>query len=209
MFEQGSSEWFMARLGKVTSSRVKDVMSKGKGGKPSATRKNYMMQLLCERLTGEREEGFTSAAMQRGTDLEPVARSAYEIETGNTVTESGFIVHPAFEWTGTSPDGLVGEDGLVEIKNPNTAQHIACIQSGKYDEKYFWQMQHQMWCTGRLWCDFASFDDRLPEQLQLFVCRLERDEQAIEEMRNEILDFLDELETLENEMIEKMAIQPK
>lgn len=203
MIEQGSEEWFQARLGKVTASRVKDVMAKTKSG-PAASRKNYMMELLCQRLTGNREEGFTNAAMQRGTELEPVARSAYEIASGQIVTEAEFITHPDYQQTGASPDGFVSDDGLIEIKCPNTAQHIACIQSGEPDSKYWWQMQHQMWCTGREWCDFVSFDDRLPEALQLFVVRVERDEQAISDLSTEVLEFLGELEKLVSEMTEKM-----
>lgn len=203
MIEQGTDEWFAQRLGKVTASRIKDVMAKTKSG-PAATRKNYMMELLCQRLTGTREESFTNGAMQRGIELEPLARAAYEIRTGEIVQESGFVVHKKYDGTGASPDGLVGDDGLIEIKCPNTAQHIACIQSGKYDDKYFWQMQHQMECTGRKWCDFVSFDDRLPEPLQIVVVRLERDEQAISEMMDEILMFLGELAALESEMTKRM-----
>ena len=205
MIEQGTEEWFAARLGKVTASRVKDVMAKGRGNQPSATRKNYMMELLCQRLTGTREDNFTSAAMQRGTDLEPIARSAYEIERGVIVTEAEFIIHPEYNQTGASPDGFVGTDGPIEIKCPNTAQHVACIQSGEPDAKYWWQMQHQMACTGRKWNDFASFDDRMPEPLQLFVARVERDEQAISTMMDEILEFLCELDSLEKDMNDKIG----
>lgn len=203
MIDQGSSEWFAARLGKITASRVSDVMAKTKTG-PGAARKNYMMQLLCERLTGSREDGFTSAAMQRGIDMEPIARSAYEIATGAIVSETGFVLHPKYDGIGASPDGLVGSDGLVEIKCPNTAQHVACIQSGKPDSKYWWQMQCQMACTDRQWCDFASFDDRMPEPLQLFVSRVERDEQAISDMIDNCLEFLGELEKLESDMKNRM-----
>lgn len=203
MIEQGSDAWFQQRLGKITASRIGDVMAKTKSG-PAASRKNYMMELLCQRLTGERQEGFTSAAMQRGIDMEPVARSAYEVHTGQIVQEVGFIVHPEYEDIGASSDGFVGNDGLVEIKNPNTAQHVACIQSGKPDKKYWWQMQCQMACTGRDWCDFASFDDRMPEALQLFVARVDRDEQAISEMLDECLEFLGELRSLEQDMKTKM-----
>ncbi len=199
MIEQGSEGWFAQRLGKVTASRIKDVMAKTKSG-PAATRKNYMMELLCQRLTGNREESYTNAAMQRGIDLEPLARSAYEVANDVFVTEAGFVVHPDYSDTGASPDGFIGDDGLIEIKCPNTAQHIACIQSGEYDKKYFWQMQHQMWCTGRDWCDFVSFDDRLPEPLQMFSVRLERDHQSIEKMSNEIAIFVSELEELESQM---------
>lgn len=205
MIEQLSDEWFAQRIGKVTASRVKDVMAKTKSG-PSASRKNYLMELLCQRLTGAREEGFTNSAMQRGTELEPLARSAYEVRSGFMVREAGFVVHPEHDGTGASPDGFVDDDGLIEIKCPNTAQHIACIQSGKYDAKYWWQMQHQMECTGRAWCDFVSFDDRLPEPLQLFVARVERDDKAASEMMSEVLEFIGELDALENEMLTKMEL---
>lgn len=203
MIEQGTPEWFSQRLGKVTASRVADVMATTKSG-PSASRKNYLMELLCQRLTGRREEGFTSAAMQRGIDMEPLARSAYEIDKSVIVTEAGFVTHPDCPYLGASPDGLVAHDGLIEIKNPNTAQHVACIQSGKHDEKYYPQMQCQMACTGRQWCDFVSYDDRMPEPLQLFVCRVERSDKYIAEMMESVRSFLDELEKLQAEMLNKM-----
>jgi putative phage-type endonuclease len=206
MIEQLSPEWFAARLGKITSSRIKDVMAKGKGKAPSASRKNYMMELLCQRLTGQREEGFTSAAMQRGTDLEPVARAAYEIATGDMVTEAEFLLHTYFPYSGSSPDGYVGNDGLIEIKCPNTAQHIACIQSGTFDTKYEWQMQHQIACTGRVWCDFVSFDDRMPEPLQLFVHRVQGDNDKIDQMMTEITAFEEELVALTADMTNRMEI---
>lgn len=197
---QGSEDWFSARIGKITSSRVSDVMAKGRGNEPSASRKNYMAQLLCERLTGQREETYTNAIMQRGIDLEPLAKSAYEIETGLLVQDVGFIVHPQLDYTGTSPDCLVFGNGVGEVKCPNSATHIATLQSGKADPKYHWQQQHQMWCTGRDWNDFISFDDRLPEGLQLFICRVPRNEKDIEQMADAITLFNSELVALENTM---------
>lgn len=208
MIIQGSPEWFNARLGKVTASRVGDVMAKTKTGY-GAARKNYMMELLCQRLTGEREEGFVNAAMQRGIDLEPIARSAYEIHKGLMVKEVGFIDHPELPNFGASPDGLVNAKGMVEIKCPNTAQHVAVLQSGKHDPKYYWQMQAQMACTGREYCDFVSFDDRLPDELQLFVDRVERSEEDIEKMMGEIGKFLLELDALETDMRSKMRKRSK
>lgn len=202
--DQHSSEWFSARLGKVTASKVKDVMSKGRGSAPSATRQNYMMQLLCERLTGKREEGFTSSAMQRGTDLEPVARSAYEIDKGVMTAETGLILHPKIEGFGASPDGLVGERGMLEIKCPNTATHVLTMQSGKHDQQYEWQMFAQLACADRDWVDFVTFDDRLPDELQYACFRLERDEARIRQMETEIKLFLEELAELEHEMRERM-----
>lgn len=204
MVEQGSIEWHQSRLGRVTASRVGDVMAKTKTG-PSASRKNYMMQLLCERLTGKREEGFTSAAMQRGTELEAIARSAYEVDQGVMVQEVGFIPCPGIPMAGASPDGLVGVDGLVEIKVPNTATHVDFIRTGKIDSGYEWQMLLQMVCTGRKWCDFVSFDDRLPEALQYRCKRFDFDAARAAEMLTEIKTFLAELDALEAEMRALMA----
>jgi putative phage-type endonuclease len=204
MIQQGSEEWFASRMGKVTASRVKDVMAKTKSG-PAATRKNYLMELLCQRLTGNREEGYTNAAMQRGIDLEPIARSAYEIDTGLMVDEVGLIEHPTIEMFGASPDGLVEADGMLEIKCPNTAQHVACIRTGEPDNKYWIQMQTQMACSGREWCDFVSFDDRLPEELQYFRSRVMRDKDVISEIEDDVLQFLGELDSLESEMKERIG----
>ena len=147
---QQTDTWWASRLGRATASRVKDIMAKGRGGAPSATRQNYMMQLLCERLTGTREEGYTNAAMQRGTDLEPIARSAYEMYEDCEVLEVGLILHPSIEGFGASPDGVIllpASRRGIEIKCPNTAQHIAVIQSGKHDTQYEWQMLAQMACA--------------------------------------------------------------
>jgi putative phage-type endonuclease len=203
--QQRTEEWWSARCGRVTASKVKDVMAKGRGGAPSATRQNYMMQLLCERLTGKREEGFTSAAMQRGTDLEPIARSAYEFSAGVMTVETGLILHPLIEGFGASPDGLVGDRGMLEIKCPNTAQHIAVLQSGSHDSSYDWQMLAQLACADRDWVDFVSFDDRLPEELQYACFRFERDEARIRQMETEIKLFLEELAELERDMRGRMA----
>lgn len=201
--EQRSEEWFARRLGKVTASRVADVMAKTRSGY-GASRKNYMMELLCQRLTGQQQEGFCSAAMQRGTELEPVARSAYEIDTGNMVEECGLVAHPDIPMFGASPDGLVGDDGLLEIKCPNTAQHVEFLRTGVADARYQWQMLAQMACTGRGWCDFVSYDDRLPEPLAYRCVRFERDEARIAEMTDEIRQFLAELDALEHEMRARM-----
>jgi putative phage-type endonuclease len=201
MDDQRTEEWFAQRLGNVTASCVYQVMTKGAG----ATRKNYMMKLLCERLTGRQEEGFTSAAMMRGTELEPVARSAYEIDKSIMTMETGFVLHPEIQGFGASPDGLVGDDGLLEIKAPNTATHIDFLQCGDIDKKYMWQMQAQMACTGRKWCDFVSFDDRLPEPLQYKCVRVGFDEVAQNEMLKEIKKFLTELDELCNSLLESAA----
>lgn len=199
MIDQRTEEWFAQRLGKVTASKVADVMATTKSG-PAASRKNYQMELLCQRLTGKREEGFVNSAMQRGTDLEPVARSAYEVDSGVMVIESGFVIHPVIEHFGASPDGLVGNEGLLEIKCPNTAQHVDFLRTGKPDGKYIWQMQAQMACTGRDWCDFVSYDDRLPDPLQYRCVRIARDSKAIATMEAEIRIFLSELDDLITEL---------
>ena len=204
--EQRSAEWFAARLGCVTASRVKDVMASGRGGAPSATRKNYMMELLCERLTGQQSGPDLSnkPAVQRGVELEPFACMAYEAAKGLMVVETGLVMHPTIAGFGASPDGLVGDDGVLEIKCPNTATHIATMQSERHDPQYEWQMLAQMACTGRAWADFVSYDDRLPEPLQYVCHRFERDFKRIREMESEIRVFLEELSDLEKEMRERM-----
>jgi putative phage-type endonuclease len=201
--DQRTNAWFSARLGRVTASRISDVMAKTKSG-PSASRKNYMMQLLCERLTGRKEEGFTSAAMQRGTDMEPIARSAYEVDKGVMVQECGFVPCPMIEMAGASPDGLVGDDGLVEFKVPNTATHVDFLRTGNIDSGYQLQMMFQMMCTGRKWCDFVSYDDRMPEALQYKCIRLEFDETVAVSIHKEVTAFLAELDALEAEMLAQM-----
>ena len=205
MIAQQSDEWFEARLGRITASRVTDVMAKGRGGAPSATRKNYMMQLLCERLSGTREETFQSPAMSRGNELEPLARFAYELNTGRAVAEAPFVLHPTIANFGASPDGIVGSSGLLEIKSPNTAQHVAVIQSGKHDPQYEWQMLAQMSCTGRDWVDFVSYDDRMPPPLDYVCYRFERDSRRIIEMESAVIEFLQELDELEKDMRKRMA----
>lgn len=204
--EQRSAEWFAARLGCVTASRVKDVMASGRGGAPSATRKNYMMELLCERLTGQQSGPDLSSkpAVHRGVELEPFACMAYEAEKGLMVVETGLVMHPTIPGFGASPDGLVGDDGVLEIKCPNTATHIATMQSERHDPQYEWQMLAQMACTGRAWADFVSYDDRLPEPLQYVCHRFERDFKRIREMESEVKAFLEELSDLEKEMRERM-----
>lgn len=200
MMDQGSEEWFTIRIGKVTASRVADVIAKTKTGY-SASRDNYMAQLVCERLTGQKGESFTNAAMQHGTDTEPLARAAYEALKDVLVDEVGFVPHPTIKMAGASPDGLVGEDGLLEIKCPNTATHIETLLSESVPGKYFTQMQFQLSCTGRQWCDFVSFDNRLPEELQLFVKRVPRDEVFIRLIEAEIVQFIAELDDKINKLM--------
>jgi putative phage-type endonuclease len=198
---QGTPEWFAQRLGKVTASRVADVIAKTKSGY-STSRANYMAQLVAERLTGQAAESFSNAAMQHGTETEPLARMAYETETGLMVTEVAMIDHPTIAMSGASPDGLVQSDGLVEIKCPNTATHIDTLLYGEAPAKYKPQMQWQIACTGRKWCDFVSFDPRLPEDMQLFVKRVERDDAYIAELEAEIKQFLGEVETTVQKLVD-------
>lgn len=188
---QGSPEWFAARAGRVTASRVSDLMAKTKSGW-GASRANYMAELVAERLTGTVAEGFTNAAMKHGTETEPQARAAYQFFADAEVTEVGFVIHPTIDLSGCSPDGLVGSAGMVEIKCPNTATHIETLLGGSIPEKYIRQMQWQMACTGRKWCDFVSFDPRLPTRMQLFVQRLPMD--PGNEIELAVIDFLKEVE---------------
>lgn len=189
--EQRTDDWFAARIGKVTASRVADVVAKTKSGY-SASRDNYMAQLVCERLTGKPAESFSNAAMQWGTETEPLARAAYEAKMDVLVDEVGFIDHPSIVNSGASPDGLVGADGLIEIKCPNTATHIDTLLSQTVPKKYADQIFWQMACTGRDWCDFVSYDPRLPPDLQLFIKRIPRDDKYIQLLEAEVIEFLTE-----------------
>jgi putative phage-type endonuclease len=191
--EQGTPEWFAARLGNVTASRVADVIAKTKSGY-SASRENYMAQLICERMTNTVAESYSNAAMQWGTETEPLARAAFESYADILVDEVGYITHPSIERAGASPDGLVLDDGLLEIKCPNTATHIDTLLSETIPSKYITQMQWQMACTRRLYCEFVSFDPRLPDGLQLFVARVEKDDEYIEMLEQEVKKFLAELD---------------
>ena len=197
--EQGTDEWFAIRCGKVTASRVADVIATTKSGY-SASRANYEAQLICEILTGKPAESYSNAAMQWGTETEPLARAQYELKTGNMVNQVGFVVHPMIEQAGASPDGLIGEDGCIEIKCPNTSTHLDTLLSQKVPSKYITQMTWQMVCTGRKWCDFVSYDPRLPENLQLFIERIELDEDYAKKLQNEVVMFLVEV----NEKVEKL-----
>jgi putative phage-type endonuclease len=190
---QQTPEWFAQRVGKVTASRIADVMAKVKSGE-AASRANYRAQLVAERLTGVPAESYTNAAMQWGTDTEPYARMAYEADTGNLVLETGFVLHPEIGFSGASPDGLIGDDGLVEIKCPNTATHIEYLLNNGVPEKYKPQMAWQMACTGRKWCDFISYDPRLPDDLKLFCAKYLRDDEYITELEAAVSQFLKEVE---------------
>lgn len=206
MSDQRTDNWFADRLGKVTASKVADVLAKTKTGY-GASRKNYMMQLLCERLTGKRADSYINEAMQRGTDLEAVARSAYEVDKAVMVREVGFVPHPSIPMSGASPDGEVGTDGLVEIKVPNTATHVEFLRTGEIDNGYKLQMLWQLECTGRSWCDFVSYDDRMPQELQYRCVRYVPTTADRMAVITEVQKFLRELDELETEMKSLMALK--
>lgn len=186
---QGTPEWHAARIGCATASRIADVVARTKIGW-GASRANYAAELVAERLTGVAVEGFVSTAMQRGMDTEAEARAAYEFLRDVSVEPVGFVPHPMIAMSGASPDGMVGDDGLVEIKCPNTATHIDTLLGQAVPGKYVTQMQWQMACTGRAWCDFVSYDPRMPDAMRLFVRRVERDAARIAELEREVVAFL-------------------
>jgi putative phage-type endonuclease len=190
---QRTDEWHAARLGKVTASRVSDVVAKTKSGW-SASRATYMGELIAERLTGAQTEKFVNGAMQWGTDTEEAARAAYCFHKDVDVAEVGFVPHPAIPMSGASPDGLVGDDGLLESKCPNSITHIDTLLGQSVPGKYITQIQWQLACTGRKWCDFVSFDPRLPENMSLFVQRIHRDDKAIGELERQVEEFLAEVD---------------
>jgi len=180
--EQGTAEWLALRAGKFTGSRFADLMATTRSG-PSASRANLITTLALERLTGEPESTFQNDAMRRGSELEPLARGAYEAHTGELVTCVAFVVHPALDYCGVSPDGLLGDAGLLEIKCPaSQAKHLAALRDGSHAAEYRWQIQGQLWVTGRQWCDAVSYDPRFPQGLQLAITRVQRDEKAIAEL---------------------------
>lgn len=190
---QNTPEWRKARAGSLGASQVQDALAKIKTGW-GASRANVAAQLVAERLTGEPQESYTNTAMQWGIEKEPDARAAYEWETDATVTEVGLVRHPSISMTHASPDGLVGDDGLIEIKCPNTATHIETLRGHSLAGKYNTQIQWQLACTGRQWCDFVSFDPRMPEQMRLFIRRVRRDSVMIPELEQGVMDFLREVD---------------
>ena len=187
--EQRTDEWHKARLGKVTASRISDVMAMSKSG-VAATRQNYEAQLIAERLSGQPTPLYSNAAMQWGTDQEPHARSAYSFIADSDVEEIGFVEHPSISMSGASPDGLIGSDGLIEIKCPNTATHLRFLEDEKIDKRYRYQMNWQMACTGREWCDFVSYDPRLPDRFGIKILRIMRDDELIKDIEYEVGIFL-------------------
>ena len=197
--EQGSEQWHQLRLGKVTASRVADILAQTRTG-PSASRQNYLIELALQRSTGTIEPSYTNTAMEWGTQTEPQARVAYEVETGNFVDQVAFIDHPTIANFGCSPDGLIGDDGLIEIKCPNSATHWEYFKAKKPPQKYVTQIQTQLCVTGRKWCDFVSFDPRMPERSKLLIVRVPRDDAFIAEIEEKVKQFLSEVEVEVNLM---------
>ena len=205
MDEQRTEDWFQQRLGKVTASSLHKVLARTKTGF-GADRGNYLTQLVLERITGTKAEGYVNAAMQWGIDQEPFARAAYEAHHGVLVDEVGFIPHPTIEASGASPDGLVGDDGMVEIKCPDSKTALECwLSADPVESKYFAQMQWQMACAGRLWCDYVVFDPRMPAKAQLFVHRVMRDEKWIKETEIEVKKFLAEVDAKVAALLKKLG----
>lgn len=204
MILQSDPQWATARLGHVTASRVADVIAKTKTGW-GASRANYAAELVAERLTNTPAPGFTNAAMQWGIDCEAQARAAYEFRFDVSAGQSGFVKHFAIEWAGASPDGFVGDNGLVEFKCPNTATHIDTLLSGAIPEKYRLQMQWQMACADKAWCDFVSFDPRLPEEMRMFVKRCHHDTETIAMLEREVTVFLAEIDSTLKQLRQRYA----
>ena len=195
MVEQGSAAWHAQRCGKVTASKIADMMAKTRTGTAwGASRANYAAMLIAERLTGCVAESYVSPAMEFGTATEAEARSTYEFYTDSIVQPVGFIPHPTINMAGASPDGYVGTEGLIEIKVPNTATHIDTLLGQAVPARYIQQIQWQLACTGRLWCDFISYDPRLPEEMRLFIRRVERNDTKIADLTKEVIAFLAEID---------------
>lgn len=199
---QGSEEWKALRLGRATASRVADIVAKGKSG-PSASRANYLAQLVAERLTGVPQDSYQSDAMERGSEVEPDARDAYAFRKSIDVELVGFVPHPSILMSGASPDGLIGDRGLVQFKCPNTATHIDTLRRGVIPGRYETQMMWEMACTDRDWCDFVSFDPRLPESMRLVVQRVPRNAARILELEAAVINFLHEVDETVAELTQR------
>lgn len=190
---QRSDEWVKARLGSLGASSLHEAVARTKTGW-GASRANRRAALIIERLTGAPQDTYQNAAMLQGIEMEPEARSAYAFYKDVDVIEVGLIRHPSIAWTHASPDGLVGEDGMLEIKAPQAAAHLATLLGEPIPEKYLIQMQWQMCCAGRAWCDFASFNRSFPEHMRLWIKRIQRDDKRIAELEDQVREFLAEVQ---------------
>lgn len=205
---QGTEEWKKSRLGKVTASKINDVLAWTSRGE-SVTRARYRAQLANERITGEQISIPQNHHMERGVTFEPVARKKYEARTGNVVKEVGFYDHPTIPMCGASPDGTVGNDGLIEIKCPTEINHLATVVNAEVPPRYYGQIQWQLACTNRLWCDFVSYSPDAPNHLALYVLRVHRDNIWIQETETEVLKFLAEVDLLTQNLIEVSNVHLK
>jgi putative phage-type endonuclease len=194
--EQNSAKWIGARTGRITASRICDLMATLKRGGEAASRRDYRAELIAERLTGKAENHYVSKEMRYGSEQEPFARTAYEIRTENIVDQVGFVFHPRLDFSGASPDGLIREDGGLELKCPKTTTHLAYMAAGTVPKEYEYQMLWNMACAEREWWDFASFDARLPEKLRLFIVRMPRDEVRIGEIEREVMTLNNEINAI-------------
>lgn len=206
--EQGSPEWKAARVGSLGASVVHEVVARTKSGW-SASRANRMAALVIERLTGQAQDTYVNAAMLEGIEREPEARAAYQLETMTLVKRIGLVRHPSIQGTHASPDGLVGERGLLEIKCPQPAAHLEVLEGGGVPSKYVIQMQWQMRCADRQWCDFVSFNPAFPEHMRLFVERCARDDAQIAQLESQVQAFLTELESKTAGLIARYGSAPE
>lgn len=204
--EQGSTEWRLARCGKLTASRFAHVMNVLKDGSPGANRRELVTQLAIERLTGVPVDGYENDAMRRGRELEAEARAAYEADTGELVEQVAFVDHPELDYVGVSPDGLLGDDGLLEIKCPaNMAKHLEALRANEHAREYRWQLQGQLWVTHRKWVKAVSYDPRFPTHLRLAVAHVGRDEKAIRELAEACVKANDEINEILYQLQQKAA----
>lgn len=205
-FPQGGHEWKAYRAGRVTASRIADLTAKTKSGY-GASRANYAAELITERLTGNPVEKFETEAMRWGVATEAEARDCYSFMHDAAVVQVGCVEHPKITMACASPDGLVGNDGLVEFKCPGSATHIEFLLTEKIPEKYVKQMQWQMACTGRAWCDFVSFDPRLSPEMQIMVKRVPRENEFISELEDEVIQFLAEIDDKLSKLQAKFGVK--
>lgn len=205
---QGSPEWLQERCGRITASRIVDVLAVLKKGGESAARAAYRMELVAERLTGRSAQHFVSNEMLGGIENEVLARGAYEVETDNSVDLVGFYTHPEMDFAGASPDGVIGGEGCIEIKCPKTSTHIGWMLAGVIPPEHVPQMAFEMACTGRKWCDFVSFDPRLPVHLQLFIRRMERDDESITDIEAAVCQMDAEVDAILNRLTKPVLVTP-
>ncbi|EJF82923.1 lambda exonuclease family protein [Candidatus Bartonella washoeensis] len=206
--EQRTAEWFQARLGKVTASNVYNVLNKTAKGLPTSKYEDYKMKLITERLTGEISQSYTTPAMQWGIEHEEDALKEYEFIYDTNVTRCGFVQHPKMEMAGASPDGLIGEDGLIEVKCPQSTSHLRFFMYDEIKPEYIAQMQFQMACTGRKWCHFMSYNPQFVGRstgLRMKIKRIFRDEKHIEEINKAVESFLAEIEQDMKQILTKAA----